>query len=302
MQRVIITGATGAVGIALIREMISQKVEVLVLIHQSSRRIANIPKDSLVSMQYCGLDELARLQNDTGKIYDVFYHFAWEGTTGEARNDMYLQNRNVRYALDAVGAAKRFGCTLFIGAGSQAEYGHAEGILTAETPVYPTIGYGIGKLAAGIMTRQYAHQSGIKHIWVRILSVYGPYDWNGSITMTTISKFHAGEIPQFTRGEQLWDFLYSGDAARAFRLLGTSGIDGKTYVLGNGAARPLATYIRDLRDAVAPGLPLRLGALPYPPGQMMHLEADISQLIEDTGWMPETSYIDGIRKILEGMK
>lgn len=55
-----------------------------------------------------------------------------------------------------------------------------------------------------------------------------------------------------TKGEQLWDYLYSRDAARALRLLGKNGRDGKVYVLGSGNARPLAEYIKIIRDIVAP--------------------------------------------------
>ena len=123
MKRAIITGATGSVGTALIKELVSNDVEVLVLCREGSKRNDNILKHPLVEKIYCSLDELEHLENDTGKVYDVFYHFAWQGTTGASRNDMYLQNKNVKYTLDAVGAAHRFGCHTFIGAGSQAEYG-----------------------------------------------------------------------------------------------------------------------------------------------------------------------------------
>lgn len=89
---------------------------------------------------------------------------------------MYLQNYNVIYALDAVELAHCCGCRTFVGAGSQAEYGRFEGKLRPDTPAFPENGYGMAKLCAGEMTRIQAHKYGIKHIWARILSVYGPYD------------------------------------------------------------------------------------------------------------------------------
>ena len=298
MKRAILTGATGAVGTALIQNLISHEVEVLVLCRSGSERNQRIPEHPLVTKKICALNELAAVQNDTGKSYDVFYHFAWEGTTGAARNDLYLQNRNVRYALDAVGAAKRFGCHTFIGAGSQAEYGRVEGVLKPDTPAFPETGYGMGKLCAGQMTREYAHQLGLSHIWVRIVSVYGTNDWAGSMVMTTLRKLKNGEVPSFTKGEQLWDYLYSGDAAEAFRLAGERGRDGKVYVLGSGTARPLAEYIRDMRDAVNPQAEIAIGAIPYGEKQVMHLQADLSELNRDTDWRPLVSFRMGIREIL----
>lgn len=298
MKRAILTGATGAVGSALIKELIKNNIEVLVLCRENSVRNCNIPIHPLVTKEYCDLSELNVVTNKTGKDWDVFFHFAWLGTTGTARNDMYLQNQNVRYALDAVTAAKRFGCHAFIGAGSQAEYGRIEGLLTPETPAFPEMGYGIGKLCAGQMTREYAHQLGIRHIWARILSVYGPNDGAQSMVMSTINKLKKGEVPQFTKGEQMWDYLYSGDAAEAFRLLGERGIDGKIYVLGSGTARPLAEYIKDIRNIVKPNAEIDLGAIPYSERQVMHLQADVDELHNDTGWTAHTTFTEGIENIL----
>lgn len=302
MKRVIITGATGAVGTSLIQEMIKNDIEVLVFCREGSERNKQIPEHPLVDKVYCDLSQLSEIQNETGKEYDVFYHFAWAGTTGIARNDMYLQNRNVKYALDAVSAAKRFGCTTFIGAGSQAEYGRFEGKLKPDTPVFPEMGYGIGKLCAGQMTREYAHSLGLKHIWTRILSIYGPNDGKQSMVMSTIEALKRGETPKFTKGEQLWDYLYSGDAARAFKLLGEHGSDGKTYVLGSGTVRPLAEYIRIIRDKVSPGAKLDIGAIPYGERQVMHLQADITALQRDTGWKPEILFAEGVELLLNSCK
>lgn len=299
MKRVIITGATGAVGTALIQEMIKNDIEVLVFCREGSERNKQIPEHPLVEKLYCDLSQLSEIQNDTGKEYDVFYHFAWSGTTGAARNDMYLQNQNVKYALDAVSVAKRFGCTTFIGAGSQAEYGRFEGKLKPDTPTFPEMGYGIGKLCAGQMTREYAHSLGLKHIWTRILSIYGPNDGKQSMVMSTINALKQGKTPKFTKGEQLWDYLYSGDAARAFRLLGEQGADGKVYVLGSGTVRPLAEYIQIIRDKVAPGAALDMGAIPYGERQVMYLQADISALQKDTGWNPVIKFADGIESLLD---
>lgn len=298
MKKAIITGATGVIGTAMIKELTDHGVEVLVLCREGSVRNSQIPEHPLVTRKYCSLGELASLE-PMDKKYDVFYHLAWEGTTGKARDDMYLQNQNVKYALDAVGVAKRWGCHTFIGAGSQAEYGCVKGALKPDTPAFPTMGYGIGKLAAGLMTRQYAHQLGLKHIWVRIVSVYGSNDGNGSLVMTVLNKLKQAETPQLTKCEQIWDYLYSGDAARAFALLGEKGVDGKTYVLGSGRVRPLREYVEDIRDTVAPGAGLDFGVLDYYPHQAMHLQADASELEKDTGWRTATPFVRGIRHIID---
>ena len=302
MKRAIITGATGAVGMALIQELIEKGVEVLVFCREGSKRNQRIPSHPLVNKLFCSLEQLETIKNNTGKKYDVFYHFAWMGTTGIERNDVYLQNKNVKYALDAVKAAKEFGCEVFVGAGSQAEYGRFEGNLNENTPTFPENGYGIAKLCAGQMTRILCNQEGIRHIWTRILSIYGPYDGEQSMIMSTIRQLLNGERPQLTKGEQKWDYLYSKDVGQAMRLLGDKGKGDRVYCLGSGKARPLHEYVEILKSEINKSATLGIGDIPYVPKQVMYLCADITALKEDTGFSPKYSFDDGIKETITWYK
>ena len=295
-MKAIISGATGAIGMALIHELIATGHEILVLCRESSPRSKNIPDHALVKKIDCPLDRMCGLEPN--EKYDVFYHFAWEGTTGASRNDMYLQNRNVKYTLDAVELAKRCGCHTFIGAGSQAEYGRVEGKLTPSTPTFAENGYGLAKLCASQMSRVMCEKLGIRHIWTRILSVYGPYDTEGSMVMSTIRKLRNGEKTAFTKGEQIWDYLYSRDAAKAFVAIAECGRDGAIYCLGSGEGQKLCDHIKTIGNIVAPEAELGIGELPYPPRQVMYLCADITALTADTGFVPETAFEDGIKETL----
>lgn len=295
-MKAVITGATGAIGMALIHNLIRHGNSVLVLCRADSPRSMRIPDHPLVTKMNCSLAQMAEFSLPQSEPYDVFFHFAWEGTTGEARNDMMLQNANVRHTLEAVELAKRLGCRSFIGAGSQAEYGRVEGRLTPDMPAFPENGYGMAKLCAGQMSRVLCETLGLRHIWVRILSVYGPYDGYGSMVMSTLRKFRNGEMPCFTPGEQVWDYLYSEDAAAALTALAEKGRHGNIYCLGSGEPRPLKEYILAIRDAVAPDAPVGLGKIPYAPKQIMHLCADITALQSDTGFAPKISFEEGIRK------
>ena len=301
-MKAVITGATGAIGRALIDELISLGDEVLVLSRASSKRTALLPKHERVRIVDCPLASMAEYTPADNESYDVFFHFAWEGTTGDSRNDMYLQNNNVKYTLDAVELAARFGCHTFIGAGSQAEYGRVQGKLTSDTPAFPENGYGMAKLCASHMSRVACEKLGIRHIWTRILSVYGPYDGENSMVTSTIRKLLTGERASFTPGEQVWDYMYSGDAAKAMVALAQKGISGKVYCLGSGEARMLREYIEMIRDAAAPGAELGLGDVPYAPKQVMYLCADITDLKEDTGYAPSTPFAEGIAHTVEWYK
>ena len=302
MNRVFVSGSTGAIGIALIKECIEQGIEVYAMCRKDSKRIKRIPDNKLVHIVECNLEHMKELAIADIKKCDVFYHLGWTATIGDGRNDMELQVKNIQYTLDAVELAEKIGCNTFIGAGSQAEYGRVEGQLNASTPTFPENGYGMAKVCAGQMSRVECRKRNMNHIWTRILSVYGPGDSELTMISSTIRKILDGNIPELTKGEQQWDYLYSDDAARAFILLGKKGIDGKIYCLGSGRARKLIEYIEKIRDAIDPKAELAIGAVPYSPKQVMYLCADITDLQQDTGFSPQMEFEEGIRKTINSIK
>ena len=222
----------------------------------------------------------------------------------DSRNDVDIQLDNIKTSVDAVRAAAELGCKAFLGAGSQAEYGRVKDgtKLSPNTPCNPENGYGIAKLAAGQLTRIEAAKLGIKHIWVRILSTFGPFDGSQTMVMSGIAKMAAGQKASYTKGEQMWDYLYCKDAANAFYLAATKGKDKSVYTIGSGNVRPLSEYITAIRDAVDPALDIGFGEVDYYPGQVMYLCADISSLTEDTGFAPKYTFEEGIRETVKWFK
>lgn len=303
IQTAVVTGPTGAIGIALCEKLLRENVTVYAVCRPGSSRIKDLPKAAALHVVECDAKELATLpQKMEGVSVDAFFHFAWAHTIGQGRNDMPAQIENIQSTIDAVRAAKALGCQVFLGAGSQAEYGRVEGLLKSDTPAFPENGYGMAKLCAGQMSRVEAKALDIDHVWVRILSVYGPHDGPMTMISGTIRKLLAGERPALTAGIQRWDYLYAGDAADAFYLAACHGRNGAVYPLGSGQALPLKDYIIQMRDAIDPALPLGLGEVPYGPLQVMHLQADISALQADTGFAPKTPFEEGIRKTIDWVK
>ena len=303
IQTAVVTGPTGAIGIALCEKLLRENVTVYAVCRPGSSRIKDLPKAAALHVVECDAKELATLpQKMEGVSVDAFFHFAWAHTIGQGRNDMPAQIENIQSTIDAVRAAKALGCQVFLGAGSQAEYGRVEGLLKSDTPAFPENGYGMAKLCAGQMSRVEAKALDIDHVWVRILSVYGPHDGPMTMISGTIRKLLAGERPALTAGIQRWDYLYAGDAADAFYLAACHGRNGAVYPLGSGQAMPLKDYIIQMRDAIDPALPLGLGEVPYGPLQVMHLQADIAALQADTGFAPKTPFAEGIRRTMDWVK
>jgi nucleoside-diphosphate-sugar epimerase len=303
LKRVVITGPTGVLGTALTKKMAELGIETYVVCHPGSKRTATILKSSFIHKVECDLSDIRSLPGMIGESCDTFFHLAWLGTQNHNnRLDMYLQNDNVKYTLDAVEAAKDLGCKVFVGAGSQAEYGRVDGIIHPDTVVQPVSGYGMAKLCAGQMTRLMCKNYGIRHIWPRVVSTYGVNDSPNTLVSVVVDQLLDGKKPSLTAGEQIWDYLYAEDAAEAFYKMALHGKDGAVYVLGSGQTKPLKKFMEIIRDEIDTEIPLGLGEIPYYQDQAMHLEADVASLTADTGWIPHISFKEGIRALIAAKK
>lgn len=216
IKTVIVTGPTGAVGTALCSRLLQAGCTVVAVCRPGSPRAVALPKDANLYVVACDAANLADLPQCMAAAglpvqADAFFHLAWAHTIGAGRNDMPAQIENIRYTIDAVRTAAAMGCRVFVGTGSQAEYGRVDGVLRADTPTNPENGYGMAKLCAGQMSRTEAAALGMNHVWARILSVYGPHDGPNTMISATIQKLLAGQCPDLTAGEQKWDYLYSAD-------------------------------------------------------------------------------------------
>lgn len=295
----VVNGPLGTVGMALVKNLLARGIETWAVCYPGDPRIAALPEGARVVER--DMREIEKLPESIPSA-DAFFHLAWMGTIGPGRNDARIQTENIRCAVEAAETAKALGCRVFAGVGSQAEHGRIEGKVTPDAPCFPTTGYGIAKLCAGQMTRLACRRLEMDHVWARILSAYGPGDGPLSVIPTILDKLLKGEKPALTKGEQLWDFCFSGDAAEALVRMAISGKDGAVYPVGSGTVRPLREYFEITRDAVDPKLPLGIGELPYNENQVMRLQADLTALREDTGFEPAVPFEEGIRITLEAYR
>jgi len=302
MKRIVLTGATSMLGLSLIEECLKNNMEVVAIIRKNSPRKNNLPESQSIKIVECDISNLSSLENSISHGFDAFYHFAWEGTSSIERSNILLQSKNIGFTLDAVHLAHSLGCKKFIGAGSQAEYGRKSSIISTDMSVSPENAYGIAKYTAGKFSALLAMEISIEFIWTRIFSVYGQHDTPNSMIMYCAKSLLSGEKPKFTPSEQKWDYLYCHDAAKALYLLMEKGLNQKVYNIGSGIAHPLSYYIYKIRDVIDPTLPVGIGELNYNSSQVMSLHADISDLTDDTGFLPSTSFEDGILETVKWMQ
>jgi nucleoside-diphosphate-sugar epimerase len=302
LEKVIITGATSMLGLALLNECINNKTEVIAIIRENSTKRELIPSSPYVTVVQCDLMNLSSCTLPQNDGYDALYHFAWECTDNKSRNYVEAQDNNIGYTLDAVKFANKHDCKKFIGAGSQAEYGRVDGRISSDLRMSPDSAYGVAKYAAGKMSAILSQQLGLEFVWTRIFSTYGINDMSSTMIMYCIDSLLRKQKPILTRCEQVWDYLNCKDAGRAFYLLGGKGKDQAVYNIGSGSASTLLEYVYEIRDVIDRTLELGIGEKEYAPKQVMHLCADISNLVNDTGFAPAISFNEGIRETIDWYK
>lgn len=299
-MKIIITGSTGMIGLALI-ELLHKENEIYAIVRPSSSNISLLKDFSNIQIIECDLKNLDNILNIINEA-DIFFHLGWKGTTGNKnRNANELQLNNIGYTLDAIKLSEKLHCKSFVGAGSQAEYGIQNMILNEETSINPITSYGIAKYAAGKLGKKLSEDLNVKFCWTRILSVYGP-GLNNTMINSCIESIMNNEEFNTTPGEQQWDYLYSTDCAKALYKIALNGIDGETYVIGSGETKTIKEYINIIRDNINPKYEINFGKKDYSDNQIMYLCADISKLKEDTGFEVETSFEEGIQKTIEWYK
>lgn len=300
MKRIVVTGATSMIGVSIIEECLAREIEkVYAVVRSGSKNLLRLPYDERIKVIECDMAEYANIGKLIHESCDVFYHISWSASGSDRNESAAMQVDNIKATLDAVRAAKTLGCAKFVGAGSQAEYGDAaENPIGPQTHVDPARPYGIAKYAAGKLAMSEAKRLDIKCIWVRVFSVYGSNDRPSSMISSTIAKMKAGEKLSFTSAEQLWDYLHSSDAGRAFYLIGKRVNSSRVYCLGSGTAQPLRNYVVAIRDVIDPEAELGFGDLPYPGGRPLNLCADIDDLTADTEWRPVVTFEKGIRMMV----
>ncbi len=290
------TGAAGFFGIHATEAFLRHGCEVVAVARPGSlhnERLYSL-HSPLLSVVECDMAEIGRLPallTENGipvDGYDTFCHLAWAG----GRNDVPAQVRNIDHSLQALRSAGELHCRLFIGAGSQAEYGETgDKVITEETETKPFSAYGAAKVSACSLTRVLASQLSVEWIWCRIFSLIGRFEPCGRMLPDLVKKLKDGEAVQLSSCEQYWDYLDADDAAEALISLMEKGTSGEIYNIANGGYRPLKEYTEKAKEIFAPDTVLHYGA---PPTPFVSLKPSVKKLRDDTGFVPRISFEESL--------
>lgn len=304
MKRVIISGAAGFIGNAVARYMIRQGIQVIAVVRPGTYksteafRLINL-EAKIIECDLRNIKNLPQLIDERG--FDAFYQFAWDGIELDAFLDYDRQVDNIKWTIQSIEVAAMLECGKYIGSGSitQTE------LLSSQ---WRNCNFDRHKyfraalFASEAMGKAYAEERGIDFIWPIIINVYGEGETSQRLVNSVIRNLLNKKHQAFSSGEQLYDFLHVEDAARAFYLIGEKGRKNLQYVVGSTKPRKLKEYLTCIRDIVAPGVELGFGELEFKGLEMNSQILQSKILAKETGFVPEISFDEGIKRTLAWIK
>lgn len=182
----------------------------------------------------------------------------------------------------------------------------AEGLFREDTPYAPNSPYSASKAGSDHLVRAWHHTYGLPVVMTNCSNNYGPWQFPEKLIPVVILKALAGEdIPVYGSGENVRDWLYVDDHARALLRVLEQGALGESYNIGGHNEW---TNIEVVREICAQLDALRPAATPYAeqirfvtdrPGHDARYAIDAGKIQRDLGWTPQETFETGLRRTVQ---
>lgn len=186
----------------------------------------------------------------------------------------------------------------------------AEGFFTEETAYAPNSPYSASKAASDHLVRAWRETYGLPTLMTNCSNNYGPYHFPEKLVPLMILNALQGKpLPVYGKGDQIRDWLYVDDHARALFLVATKGVVGETYNIGGHNERQnievvktICAILDELVDSKPEGVSGFADLITHVadrPGHDKRYAIDASKIERELGWTPEETFESGIRKTVE---
>lgn len=288
MTRLLITGGTGFVGAACVRNALARGHEVHVL----SRSPRNLPPGVIPHAVDLLTDRAAALLREVRPTH--LAHLAWIATPGS----YWTSPQNAEWVWASLGLLADFADTggqRAVISGSCAEYDWSGGGVLDEggTALKPNTLYGQAKADLHRQAAAVADVRGLSLAWARLFFLYGPGEHPDRLVPYVTRQLLAGEPALCSDGTQRRDFLHIDDAADALICLLLGTVTGPVNV-ASGQGRPVAEVIDRVAAAVGRTGLVRLGSKPASAGEPPELVGAVARLNDEVGWRSRIPIEDGL--------
>lgn len=326
-MRILVTGGLGFIGSAVVRHLISDTDhEVLNLDNMtyaatdgSVAGAANSPRYQFLRADICDPDAVATAFSEFRP--QGVMHLAAESHVDRSIDgpDAFLQT-NVMGTMQLLQATRTFLGAFGAEEAASFRFLHVStdevfGALAMDDPAFneatpysPRSPYSASKAASDHLVRAWHDTYGLPVVLTNCSNNYGPFHFPEKLIPLVILKALAGEpLPVYGTGENVRDWLYVDDHAKALTAVLERGVVGETYLVGGNAERTNLEVVHAICDLVddrvgTPPQGVRSGLIEFVtdrPGHDLRYAIDSSKLRTDLGWAPTVSFEDGLAKTVD---
>jgi UDP-glucose 4-epimerase len=295
--KALVTGGAGFIGSHLVDLLIAQGHEVVVVDNLRTGRDTNIHHQARFYDEDVVNSSIESIFRDERP--EVVFHQAAQMSVKASTDDpLYDAKVNVMGLVNVLNTCVSTGVRKVIFASSGATYGNPSYLpIDEDHPQRPASPYGITKMVAEHYLAYYAEDHGLKYTALRYGNVYGPrQDSHGEAGVVAIftRQLLAQQTPTIHwDGEQVRDYVYVGDVARANLLAATAG-DGRCYCIGTGRGTSVNELYQTLCKVMDVSVEPRRAA--RRPGDLRTAYFDCSRARVELNWTPIVSLEEGLRR------
>ena len=182
------------------------------------------------------------------------------------------------------------------------------GVFTEETPYAPSSPYSASKAASDHLVRAWHETYGLPVVLSNCSNNYGPYHFPEKlIPLVILNALEGRPLPVYGKGENVRDWLFVDDHARALELILTKGRVGESYNVGGRAERTNLDVVETICDVLdrkrpLPGGKRRRDLITFVtdrPGHDRRYAIDPAKIEDELGWRAEESFETGIEKTID---
>ena len=321
MLKVIVTGGAGFIGSALIRYLIRETdVEVMNLDKltyagnpASLREVEDSPRYHFTRADICDGAAVKKLFREFRP--DAIMHLAAESHVDRSIDGpLEFVRTNVLGTATLLDAALEYWKTLpedkkqsfrFQHISTDEVYGSlgATGLFTENTPYDPRSPYSASKASSDHMVRAWHHTFGLPVLLSNCSNNYGPYHFPEKlIPLVILNALDGKELPIYGKGENIRDWLFVEDHARALWLIDRKGRVGETYNIGGRnertnlqVVRAICRILDELRPKASGSYADQITFVTDRPGHDLRYAIDADKLRNELGWEPREDFDSGLK-------
>ncbi|UGS42670.1 dTDP-glucose 4,6-dehydratase [Pseudocitrobacter corydidari] len=329
MKRILVTGGAGFIGSAVVRHIIEHTQDAVVVVDKltyagnlaSLAPVAHSERFAFEQVDICDSAALTR-------VFDEYQPDAVMHLAAESHVDRSIDGPAAFIETNIVGtytlleAARSYWNTRADETKSAFRFHHIstdevygdlhslDDFFTETTPYAPSSPYSASKASSDHLVRAWLRTYGLPTLITNCSNNYGPYHFPEKLIPLMILNALAGKsLPVYGNGQQIRDWLYVDDHARALYRVVTDGVVGETYNIGGHNERKnlevvetICALLEELVPKKPQGVAHYRDLITYVadrPGHDLRYAIDASKIERELGWVPEETFESGMRKTVQ---